>query len=162
MLPAPTDRLAIYLNDHFAAATAGLELARRTAGSNRSNDYGRVLETLVDEITEDRETLRGVMGRLSVEPDRLKLAAAWAGEKVGRLKFNGQLRGYSPLSRLVELEGLSVGIEAKLALWQALRRRFSDDPRLRGVDLDALIERARSQRRRLERQRQRAAEDALT
>lgn len=162
MLPAQTDRLSIYLNDHLAAATAGLELARRTAGSNRSTDYGRVLEALAGEIGDDRETLRGIMGRLSVEPDRLKLAAAWAGEKVGRLKLNGQLRGYSPLSRLVELEALSIGVEGKLALWQALRRRFADDPRLQGVDLDALIDRARSQRRRLERQRQRAAEDALS
>ena len=161
MLPFQSDRLAIYLSDHLAAATAGLELVRRAASSNRSNDYGRVLEELAEEIDGDRETLKDVMKRLSVEPDRAKLAAAWASEKVGRLKLNGQLRGYSPLSRLVELEGLSVGVEGKLALWQALRRRFGEDPRLRGVDLDELIDRARSQRRRLERQRQRAAEEAL-
>lgn len=161
MLPFQSDRLAIYLSDHLAAATAGLELVRRAASSNRSNDYGSVLEELAEEIDSDRETLKDVMKRLSVEPDRAKLAAAWASEKVGRLKLNGQLRGYSPLSRLVELEGLSVGVEGKLALWQALRRRFGEDPRLRGVDLDELIDRARSQRRRLERQRQRAAEEAL-
>ena len=32
---------------------------------------------------------------------------------VGRFKLNGQLRGYSPLSRLVELEILMAGIDAK-------------------------------------------------
>ena len=161
MLPFQSDRLAIYLNDHLAAATAGVELARRAAASNRSNDYGRVLDELSEEIGTDREKLKEVMRRLSVGPDRAKVAAAWTGEKIGRLKLNGQFRGYSPLSRLVELEGLSVGVEGKLALWQALRRRFADDPRLRGVDFGELVDRARAQRRRLERQRERAAEEAL-
>ena len=35
---------------------------------------------------------------------RAKDGAAWVAEKLGRLKTNGQLTGYSPLSRLVELE----------------------------------------------------------
>jgi hypothetical protein len=46
-------------------------------------------------------------------------------------------------------------------MWRTLRRTHGDDPRLRGVDLDALVERARSQRRRLERLRDRAADEAL-
>ena len=89
------------------------------------------------------------------------MAGAWAGEKLGRLKLNGSLLSYSPLSRLEEIEGLSLGVEGKLGLWQALKVTHGDDGRLRGVDLDALITRARSQRRRLERQRRRAAEEAL-
>ena len=36
-----------------------------------------------------------------------KNAGAWALEKVGRLKLNGELTSYSPLSRVVELEGLA-------------------------------------------------------
>lgn len=35
-------------------------------------------------------------------------------EKLGRLKPNGQLHGYSPLSRVIELEGLYLGISGKL------------------------------------------------
>ena len=48
------------------------------------------------------------------------MAAGWTGEKVGRLKPNAQLRGYSPLSPLVELEGLLIGIQGKLAMWSVL------------------------------------------
>ena len=47
----------------------------------------------------------------------------WTGEKLGRLKLNGQLLGYSPLSRLIELEGLMLGIAGKLAMWIALSSR---------------------------------------
>ena len=43
--------LAIYLNDHLAGATAGLELARRALQENGENDYGRFLATLADETT---------------------------------------------------------------------------------------------------------------
>jgi hypothetical protein len=155
------DRLSIYLNDHLAGSTVGVNLARRAAGSNQGTSYGPVLEALAGEIQEDRQSLLDVMERLSVDEDRLKTALAWGAEKAGRLKLNGELRGYSPLSRLEELEALSLGVEGKLALWRTLQRTHGSDPRLSGMDLDELVRRARLQRRRLESQRARAAEEAL-
>jgi hypothetical protein len=155
------DRLSIYLNDHLAAATAGANLARRAAGSNEGTDYGSALEAVANEIEEDRAALVDVMQRLSVGHDHLKTALAWGAERAGRLKLNGQLLGYSPLSRLEEIEALSLGVEGKLALWRALRSTHGSDPRLADVDLDELIDRARSQRRKLERLRTRAADEAL-
>jgi|SRR3954452_5170514 hypothetical protein len=155
------DRLSIYLNDHLAAATAAANLARRAAGSNEGTGYGPALEAVASEIEEDRAALMDVMQRLSVGRDHLKSALAWGAEKAGRLKLNGQLLGYSPLSRLEEIEVLSLGVEGKLALWRTLRSTHASDPRLTGIDLDGLIDRARSQRRRLEAQRVRAADEAL-
>ncbi len=156
-----TDRLAIYLNDHLAGATAGAELARRAAASNRSNDYGPVLADIAKEFEEDRRALMDVMQRLSIARDGLKVALSWVTEKAGRLKLNGELLRYSPLSRLEEIEGLSLGVEGRLALWQSLQLTHAGDARLHGIDFDELIKRARSQRRRLERQRRRAAQEAL-
>jgi hypothetical protein len=156
------DRLSIYLNDHLAGSTVGLDLARRTASENEGSSYGRVLAEVAEEIAEDREALIDVMDRLSVGHDRVKVVGAWAVEKLGRLKLNGSLVSYSPLSRLEEIEGISLGVEGKLSLWQSLKVSHGDDRRLRSVDLDALITRARSQRRRLERQRRKAAKEALS
>jgi hypothetical protein len=82
-------------------------------------------------------------------------------EKIGRLKLNGQLRGYSPLSRLLELEGLALGIEGKLALWRSLRQVAGEEPRLAPVDFDGLVQRAKAQLDELEAQRLRAAATAL-
>jgi hypothetical protein len=120
-----------------------------------------VLAAVAEEIGQDRAALVDVMQRLSVGQDHLKIAFAWGAEKAGRLKLNGQLLGYSPLSRLEEIEALSLGVQGKLALWRALLGTIGSDPRLAGVDFDDLIERARSQRRRLERLRTGAAEQAL-
>ena len=153
--------LTTYLNDHLAGSTAGLDLARRAAANNEGTPPGKVLAEVADEIAEDREALLDVMARLSVSRDPIKVAGGWAVEKLGRLKLNGSIVSYSPLSRMLEIEGLALGVEGKGSLWQALKVTHGDDPRLRGVDLDALIARARSQRRRLERLRRGAATEAL-
>ena len=80
----------------------------------------------------------------------------------GRLKLNGEIRGYSPLSRLVELEGLETGVAGKRALWQALSSVFHGDPRLAQFNLDGLIARAEEQLEGIGEQRVAAAPDALT
>lgn len=154
------DLLAIYLNDHLAGATVGVELARRLRGSNREDpEFGPPLSELCAEIEADRETLKRIMGQLGVGQSRLKPLAAVLGERLGRLKLNGRLREYSPLSRLVELEFLQLGVAGKLRLWRALEHTRSGD--LAGVDLGALAERASEQLRRLEALHLKAAALAL-
>jgi hypothetical protein len=156
------DYLKIYLEDHYAGATAGLELARRSAGANRGTPYGDVLERIACEIEEDRDSLRAIMSTLGVGPDRFKVAGAWAGEKAGRLKLNGHLTGYSPQSRVIELEGLVVGVTGKRCLWAALRHVAPQETRLDIEQLDRLIERADSQLDALEEQRLKAVSEAVT
>lgn len=154
--------LAVYLNDHLAGATLGVELARRTARENADSVLGTFLsDELVPEITEDRQTLERLMGRLGVTRSRPKIAAGWLVEKLGRLKLNGELRAYSPLSRLLELEGLAAGIEGKRALWVALQAVTDGDAAVAEFDFGALAKRAESQRSRLEKHRLLAATHAL-
>ena len=150
-------RLDIYLNDHRAGSVAGLELARRLAGSNEGTEFGPPLAQIADEIEADVGELENVMNRLGVSQDRFKQAGSWLGEKVGRVKLNGQLLGYSPLSRLIELEGLKLGVRGKLALWTALKATLEGDPRVSAVDFDMLRERAKEQAATLEELRLRAA-----
>ena|SRR5919108_6141355 len=156
-----SEPLAIYLTDHLAGSTAGFELARRLAANNRSNDYGPELAAIAQELGEDRQTLIDLMRRLGIEPDRLKNAVLWGAEKLGRVKFNGNPLRYSPLSRLEEIEMLLLGVHGKLAAWRALRDTRAHDERLRGIDLEALIARADSQRERLDHQRVSAAREAF-
>jgi len=80
---------------------------------------------------------------------------------VGRLKLNGRLVGYSPLSRLEELEFLSLGVEGKLLLWRCLESVSSAEQRLAGFDFATLVKRAEVQREELERFRLEAAVDAF-
>lgn len=157
----PSRFLAIYLNDHLAGATVGVELVRRTARENEGSALGGFLaDILLPEIVEDRETLERLMASVGARRSRPKVALAWAAEKAARLKLNGELRRYSPLSRLLELEGLAAGIEGKRALWLSLAA-VNGTEALSGFDFHALAERAASQRARLEQHRVAAAVSAL-
>jgi hypothetical protein len=151
--------LKTYLQDHHAGATVGVELARRAAGSNSGNEYGPELERLAAEIAEDREALERAMELLEVKPSTVKDAAGWTAEKFGRLKPNNSLLSYSPLSRVVELEGLVIGVTGKLSLWEALRETLGE--RLEEVDFGVLAERASEQRATLDELRLRAAAEAF-
>jgi hypothetical protein len=106
--------------------------------------------------------LLAIMRAVKVKVDPLKVLAGWGAEKVGRLKLNGRLLGYSPLSRLIELETLSVGVHGKLALWRSLQQV---EPPLLGTAeglLAELMDRAQRQLQELELHRQRACSEALT
>ena len=152
--------LGIYLNDHLAAATGGLELADRALGANRGTEFASFLEGLREALSSDKAALEELMGRLEIRLDRVKQAAAWLGEKAGRLKLNGSLTGYSPLSRVVELEALTAGVNANLSLWQLLSQ-LGDDPVLAEFDHQRLIDRALAQLGELEQHRRAAARIAF-
>jgi len=87
------------------------------------------------------------MREMKIRRDPFKPAGAWLAEKLGRLKFNGQLRGYSPLSRLVELELLCIGVAGKERMWNALEHTLGGG--LEKFDFSQLAERAARQQTRM-------------
>jgi hypothetical protein len=149
--------LGIYLNDHLAGAVAGTGLAKRLA----AEEGGEVLPRLATEIDEDREALLELMAALVVPVRHYKTWAAWGAEKVARLKLNGHLLSRSPLSRVIELEAMRLGVEGKAAGWRTLRARAETDSRLDAARLDGLIDRARQQIDELEKLRLAAAAEVF-
>ena len=141
--------LGIYLNDHLAGATAGLELFRRATGTARGRT-GQVLTQLTAEVEQDRQSLLHLMGQLDVPVRHYKVFGGWALEKVGRLKVNGSLVRRSPLSDLIELEALVLAVQGKAAGFRTLRRVAEVDPRLAAAELDRLLDRAGRQAQMLE------------
>src|SRR5687768_13069205 len=155
--PTTSKYLPIYLNDHLMGSTTGVELVQRIANEYRGTELGSFAERLTDEIKADRDTLLEIMDLFGVSKDQAKVAMGWISEKVGRLKLNGELREHSPLSPLVELEGLSLGIEGKRSLWMSLAAVDVVAERIGRERLDELISRAEDQRSRVEAQRLDAA-----
>ncbi|MEV5438877.1 hypothetical protein AB0K80_23115 [Streptomyces sp. NPDC052682] len=156
-----TALLGIYLNDHLAGATAGAERARHMARSYRGSDLGAAMDPIAAEIAEDRASLARIMRRLGVPLRQYKVYAGRVAELAGRLKSNGRLVRRSPLSPMLELEALRLGVEGKTALWQTLRRLADDDERLDARMLDELLERARRQQNTLEELRRRQIGEAF-
>lgn len=150
--------LAIYLQDHHAAGVAGARVAKRAAlaSEHRAGDDGD-LARVASEIRQDLVALEGIMRQLGVEPDRVKDTFSRIAERISRLKLNGRLLRRSPLSDLLELETLVVGITGKQALWVTLREVLP----ARMQELDQLLARAAQQKRLVENARVEAAKRSL-
>jgi hypothetical protein len=153
--------LGVYLNDHLAGATAGTELARRAAAAQRDPAKREIMRALADEISSDRRTLLDIMAALGVPVRGYKLWAGWVAEKAGRLKLNGSMLSRSPLSDLLELEMMRLGVEGKAAGWQTLRSLAGHRRELDAAQLDQLLTRAQTQSKRLEELRTDAVAEAF-
>jgi hypothetical protein len=156
-----TKLLAIYLNDQLALGVGFRELARRAAKENAGTELGDALGRVATGIAEDIATFERIMNRLGVARSRVKPVAAIAGERVGRLKPNGSIRSYSPLSRFTELDFLTMAIANTKQLWATLRDLAGLGTRLQDVDFEELIARAQRQFEELEPFRLQAGAEAL-
>jgi hypothetical protein len=153
-----SEPLGAYLNDHLAGSVAAIALLDKMRSKNQGTEFGVVIDALRHDIAADRDALDQVMKTLGVTRDPVKQAGGWMIEKLSRIMRDDRVTGSEDLSRLMETEALSLGIEGKLAGWRALKQLRREDL---GVDLDRLIERAGDQRSRLEPFRIEAATRAL-
>jgi hypothetical protein len=153
--PQPqSERLfALFLKDHLAVLHGACCMARRALRSNRRQPVGRILSPLHVALQEDLMHLGRIAHAHGVRPSRWKNLAAGAAERVGRLKLNGRLLRYSPLSRVLELEGLLLFTVQRAALWRILETRALLDVRVRApkVDLTSRAELAERQAAALQR-----------
>ena len=139
-----THLLAIYLNDHVAGATVGVQRVRRMATVYDGTVVGATVTPLVAQLQEERDWLIACLQRLEIPVRTYKVLGASVAERVGRLKLNGRVRSTSPLSALLEVELLRGAITVKASGWQTLRALgpqlgFSPE---RLTELDGLVERA--------------------
>ncbi|WP_432476982.1 hypothetical protein [Nocardioides sp. GXQ0305] len=141
--------LDVYLQQHWAAAAGGLDLARRVAASHAGSDVGADLATVAEEIADDRVALRELMLRLDLDPGTVVPAVVRLAERIGRLKPNGRLLRRSPVSDVLELEAMRAGVSGKRAGWDALLALAEDVEALPGDELQRLRTRADDQLERL-------------
>ena len=157
---SPDERLRIYLNDHLAGATAGIALAKRIAERN-TGEIGQTFKDLIPDLEDDERTLQSIIAAMDFPTSGMKQKLADVVEKVGRLKLNGQILGYSLLSKMEELEVMSLGIEGKAKLWSALATVAERRPQLAKFDFETLGVQARLQHDRVDALRLEAAREAL-
>jgi hypothetical protein len=151
----------VYLNDHLAGATAGLELVKQAA-ERHDGDLGEFFAQLADEIAGDHNTLTSLMDQMGAHASGAKEVLAKAGSVVSETKFSGESMDDPEFGTFLTLETLSIGVEGKLCMWKALKVVEDEYPELKSVDIDTLTERAQSQRDRIEGKRLDVAGSALS
>ncbi len=159
-----TKSLGIYLDDHSAIMQGELELIARCCRSQQAGPLREFLGQLEREVIAQQTIVKDVKTRIGIHSrweGQLKSGAAWIAEKVGRLKLNGSLLSYSPLSRVVELESLSVAACERVALWNTLDALADADSRLDGITFTFFQEQAENHLATLASYRRAAAMEAF-
>ena len=151
----------VYLNDHLAGAMLGSDLAEQIQARNHGTALGQLMESLAPQIEQDRQTLIELMQRLDSSKDPIKQATAWIAEKASRAKFSGMTSGERELGTFMALETLALGVRGKASMWKALKQVADQHPPIASMNLDELIDRARTQEDALERERLAAGTRAL-
>jgi hypothetical protein len=142
---APHRLRRLYLDDHLALAEGWLALARRVARANAGSDLGADLHELINDLVHEPAMLHRLLSQTGGRPHRLKQQVARMAERLGRLKPNGALLRYSPLSRVVELELLSAALLLRATMWDALVQAFGPGHPICHTSLRELADRAHRQ-----------------
>jgi len=156
--PAQVDpALAVYLNEHLAAAGALAGDLRRAARSEELRAERDSLVRLRRDVTADRAALRAVMRDLGVGTDWAVLGVTWASARVAQLA--PLLQRLPVLDRvpaaaaprrsavqvLLDLEGLEASLRRREAVWRVLGDRAAAHPHLRAAAFEELLERSARQ-----------------
>ncbi len=153
--------LKTYIDDHLALLVGECELTQRCLGSNDKGELAADLKQLHSDLEKELAILRDVLQRVGGSESRMKQGAAWLAEKVGRLKPNNEILHYSDLSRLVEIEALTLAAQGRRMFWQNLAAARPNDTRLVEVDIAAQKALAERHVETLDRHLENAAKSAL-
>jgi len=153
------DNLTTYLNDHLAGSVLALELLDHMISLQQGKPPEQVLTKIHSEIEEDQKTLQALLEGVGGTESRLRQAAAWLTEKLGRAKLSLDDSGTGELQMLEALEALALGIQGKGALWRALA---AASVRATHLDYASLEQRALRQFQTVEGLRIEAARAALS
>jgi hypothetical protein len=154
--------LRIYLADHLAVVKGSIAVAKRCLSRNKAEALGDYLgDRLLPDIEDDLRALNALIDRVGACRSAWKWGGAVLAVQLGRLKLNGRVVNYSPLSRVEELEGLRATRDATATLWRTIASLAERDPGLRGTGAEIHASRAARHRDELERFRVEAARAAF-
>lgn len=149
-----SDSLTVYLHDHLAGANYAVEVLEFLR--DQGEPHSGAASALLAEIEEDRAVLRRIADTVGDNVSTVKEVTAWIGEKFSEFKLS---KGGFGIFQAWEI--VALGIQGKLALWDALDLVSDKKPALKQFDLDSLKARAEDQHRRAESARLDAAKAAL-
>ncbi len=142
------DPLETYLRDHHAGASGGVSLIERLVDGAESDDEAAELAELKVAVEEDRDSLLEIMEGIDLSPNPIKDVGARVGERLARPKLHSRTDD----ARVLQLEGMIMGVTGKLQLWRTLLGLCeAGDKRFDRAELERLHGRAEEQRSALER-----------
>jgi hypothetical protein len=117
--------------------------SKPSSGSPLTLSLKAFLSSLLQDIAEDRDTLKASIDKISIGSSRVKELAGWVAEKLTQVKLGAADSVSFEIFEALEL--VELGVRGKLQMWRALVLASAADERLRGFDYQKLIARAEAQ-----------------
>ena len=138
------DPLATYLHDHLAGSHFAIKLLDSLHDQYKGEELGHFALALCAEVKRDQDTLQQIIDHVGKSTLDLTEVVGWVGEKASqfKLQYDDSSGG---LGTFEALETLALGIQGKLALWQALPLIRDVDARVPSEDFGRLAVRADEQ-----------------
>lgn len=149
--------LGRYLRDHLAGSAAGRALASRVRDAATGSWLASDLDVFLGELDHDRAVLQQLLEGMGEQSKPLRQRAGRVAESASHLLLSSLATRDRGLSRLLELETLSLGVEGKRLLWLTLSARQEAGMTPSEGDFADLADRAARQREMLEGHRRAAA-----
>ncbi|MDP9115125.1 MAG: hypothetical protein M3O20_15765 [Acidobacteriota bacterium] len=153
------DPLATYLHDHLAGASFAVELLKKLATEFPGTSSGETTRELLEDIQADRKTLEQLIAKVGKANTDVYDVLGWITERVSRIKLKHD--DPTGIGTFESFETISLGIQGKRALWEALQVLQSTDARVAGIDYPKLLARAEQQFQTANQHRLELIEDAL-
>lgn len=128
------DELGHYIRIHLTGSAGGIELFSR-GQKFREPAATSILEDIRGELVQERSQLLAMADRVGARPAPLAAVAAAVGERIGRLKPNGNPLRRTSMTDLIDLEAMRVALSGKTAGWESL---LAVVDRHEGLDRDEL------------------------
>jgi hypothetical protein len=155
------EHISTYLNDHLSGSVVAIEMLQHLEETYAGSDIGSFASKLRGDIEQDRQELKSLMNRLEISESTPRKASGWVAGKFTEIKLRIDDKAGGDLHLYEYLEALSLGIEGKRSLWQALESAGEVNAMLRLADYKLLINRAEEQRGGVEERRLKAAKVAF-
>jgi hypothetical protein len=146
------DPLATYLHDHLAGSHFAIKLLDSLHDQYKGEELGQFALALRAEVKRDQDTLLQIIDRVRKATLDLTEVVGWVSEKASQFKLQGD-DSSGGLGTFEALETLALGIQRKLALWQALPLIREVNARVPTEDFGRLALRADEQYTSVENQR---------
>ncbi|QPK83654.1 NAD-dependent epimerase/dehydratase family protein [Corynebacterium qintianiae] len=114
-----------YLANHLTGARGAVERLDMMTLNYQDTPVFPQIARVAREIRADRDFLEYVARSFGFDPKPAQGAAAWVGERFGRLKPNGRVVERSPMALLLESELLRSAVAGKIGGWETLRDNAS-------------------------------------
>lgn len=143
------DKYAAYLNQHLAAADAGVQAFQAAADTWAGTEWEQVFQQLHEELEDSHAEVKQLIADLGYDVSVGRNVVSGLAKAVGRINPLNLTRNNDGKLTQLEIDALAAAVRAQQMMWETLLLLSPIDDRLDPAFCEQMLERCRDQRERV-------------